>query len=196
MQSTGQTSTQAESLVPTHGSQMIYATTFPRINSLQPKSIARSLAPAAIAAAVWLTSAWPIDAQRRGASLPPTDWRPAPEYVALFAPAARADAYRAYVTKLTTGELLRSIENRAALGHPPRVWEARLESPLDAFGRSGPYDRLKLARLYGSRRVTVTRGPLTVDGRVVESWTIISPFPDPRLQRLETGTLILVLTLP
>src|SRR5215212_2916471 len=49
MQSTGQTSTHALSLVPTHGSQMIYATDVSRNNSLQPVSIARSLAAAAAA---------------------------------------------------------------------------------------------------------------------------------------------------
>jgi hypothetical protein len=50
--------------------------------------------------------------------------------------------------------------------------------------------------VYGARRARVARGPRVVDGRVVESWTLISPYPDPGLQRLEPGTLLIVLKVP
>ncbi len=141
------------------------------------------------------------------------DWREAPEYVALFTPAARAGAYRAYVSPLPIDAVLRILEGdvEAALGRdvgaafrrpdtsllrPPGAWEARPVGVLDAFGRSGAYDRLKLARLYGGRNVEVARGPRAAGGRVVESWSLVSPYPAPSLERIEAGTLILVVTLP
>jgi len=68
--------------------------------------------------------------------------------------------------------------------------------PADAFGRSGDYDRSKLARLYGARRASVARGPRLENGRVVESWTLVSPYPSVALERLEPGTLLIVQRLP
>lgn len=126
----------------------------------------------------------------------PPDWREAPEYVTLFAPAAHADAYRAYVSPLAPDALVRTLDGDPALLRTPGAWEPRDETALDAFGRSGRYDRWTLARLYGARRVRAARGPRTVDGRVAESWLLVSPYPDPALQRLQPGTLILVLALP
>ena len=46
--------------------------------------------------------------------------------------------------------------------------------PLDAFGNAGSYDRAKLARLYGGRRVTVVRG-WRRDGDRFESVPRLSP---------------------
>jgi hypothetical protein len=115
-------------------------------------------------------------------------WREAPEYVRLFA--ARGDrsaAYRAYVTTLD----LDAVRQRIGV-----QWEARALLPLDAFGQTGAYDRWALLRLYGAQRPRVARGPKAMDGRVAESWTLISPYPDTTLQRLEEGTLVLVLRMP
>ena len=67
--------------------------------------------------------------------------------------------------------------------------------PYDAFGLSGSYNRWKVAGLYRSRRAQVARGP-RVDQGQTESWTLISPYPDETLQRLESGTLIIVLRIP
>ncbi len=198
---------------------MIYATEVSRNNSLQPESIVRGLGPAAAATlclalicptSACLTPALAV-ASGAGASLragPPAqgraDWREAPEYVALFTPAARADAYRAYVSTLPIDAVLRILEGDvgAAFGRPDTsllrpagAWEARPVGVLDAFGRSGPYDRLKLARLYGGRSVEVARGPRAAGGRVVESWSLVSPYPAASLERIEAGTLIIVLTL-
>lgn len=196
MQSTGQTSTQAVSLVPTHGSQMIYATTISRINPLQPKSIARWLVTAAAAAAC-LGATVPAAAQRAaqpGTTEPPGTASPA--HVALFAPTAHAAAYRAYVSPLTPEALLSTLADDPAAVRTPGAWTVRRDAPLDAFGRSGPYNRSRLARLYGSRAVSVARGARAAGGRVTESWTLLSPYPDPSLERLESGTLVLILTVP
>jgi hypothetical protein len=64
--------------------------------------------------------------------------------------------------------------------------------PYDAFGLSGSYNRWKVAGLYRSRRAQVARGPRLNQGEF-ESWTLIAPYPDETLQRLETGTLVIVL---
>jgi hypothetical protein len=92
--------------------------------------------------------------------------------------------------------VLRGLESDPALLRGPGAWQPRSVSPTDAFGQAGRYDRWGLARLYGPERPRVARG-VRVDGnRIVESWTLISPFPDPTLQRLERGTLLIVLALP
>jgi hypothetical protein len=59
---------------------------------------------------------------------------------------------------------------------------------LDAFGTAGPYDRSKLARLYGGTRARVARRWRQTDGRL-ESTTFISPYPDASLERLLSGTM-------
>src|SRR5919198_5532073 len=61
-----------------------------------------------------------------------------------------------------------------------------LDAP-DAFGRAGRYDRAALARLYGGRRPRVAHG-WRRRGDVFESVTLISPYPDASLSRLNPGT--------
>lgn len=61
---------------------------------------------------------------------------------------------------------------------------------LDAFGSAGRYDRSTLSQLYGGRRVRVMRG-WRRDGARFESVTLLSPYPDAALARLNEGTLIL-----
>jgi hypothetical protein len=79
--------------------------------------------------------------------------------------------------------------------HPPGAWAARALIPYDAFGLSGGYNRWKVAGLYKSRRAQVARGPRMDQGQM-ESWMLVAPYPDLGLQRLEAGTLILVLRIP
>jgi hypothetical protein len=228
MQSTGQTSTQAVSFVPTHGSVMMYATlmsskpTKGDALDVQPRSITRpSRTPvraagttmavlAATAIAVWACTnlraaaqalgAGPSTAARSGASTVPSTvltagWREAPEYVGLFAPSSRRDAYRAYVSAAGIEATLTQILMDPGVLHPPGAWTAQAMIPYDAFGLSGSYNRWRVAGLYRSRRVQVVRGPRLEQGRL-ESWTLVAPFPDQDLQRLEPGTLIIVLRMP
>ena len=124
-------------------------------------------------------------------------WREAPAYRSLFAPmTTHADAYRMYVSARDLDAVLRALQADQSLLRPPGAWQPRDMSPFDAFGQTGRYDRSRLARLYGGRGARVARGPKALDGRVVESWTLISPYPDPALQRLEPGTLLIVLKIP
>jgi hypothetical protein len=68
-----------------------------------------------------------------------------------------------------------------------------LES-LEAFGGAGSYDRSRLARLYGGARVRVARGWTESAGRF-ESVTLLSPYPDASLSRLNPGTMVIRWTL-
>jgi hypothetical protein len=144
-----------------------------------------------------LRSAEPFDAAQ-GRPVDPTQgrpWRDAPEYLRLFAPAAHRDDYRAYVSPLGLDETLTALLADPAVQRPSGAWEPRSMVPFDAFGRTGSYNRWKLAGLYGSRRARVARGP-RVDHGQSESWMLVAPYPDPALQHLEPGTLIIVLTIP
>jgi hypothetical protein len=108
-----------------------------------------------------------------------------------------ADAYRMYVSARDLDAVLRALQADQSLLRPPGAWQpARHESLWTRSGRPARYDRSRLARLYGGRGARVARGPKALDGRVVESWTLISPYPDPALERLEPGTLLIVLKLP
>jgi hypothetical protein len=87
----------------------------------------------------------------------------------------------------TTGE---AIETVTAAGAADQVHYGGVEAleSLDAFGRAGPYDRSRLARLYGGTRVRVVHGwRATPDA--FTSVTLLSPYPDPSLSRLLPGTL-------
>lgn len=124
-------------------------------------------------------------------------WRAAPGYLALFAPAdGRAAAYRAHVSPLDLDAVLRRLEADSSLVRAPGAWQARPLPPTDAFGQAGRYDRGTLARLYGAQQPRVARGSRSEGGRIVESWTLVSPYPDTALRRLEAGTLLVVLRLP
>ncbi|MBI2187226.1 MAG: hypothetical protein HYU37_08920 [Acidobacteria bacterium] len=121
-------------------------------------------------------------------------WRDAPALAALFAPAGpRAPAYRASVSPLDLDAVLRALADDPALVRAPGAWEPRALPPTDAFGLAGRYDRLRVARLYGSRQPRVARGARLADDGALETWTLISPYPDATLRRLEPGTLLLVL---
>jgi hypothetical protein len=122
-------------------------------------------------------------------------WRDAPEYVSLLAPQAHHSAYRAYVSPLGLEATLKQVLADPAVLHPPGAWTPQAMIPYDAFGLSGGYNRWNVAGLYRSRRAQVARGPRLAEGQL-ESWTLIAPYPDAALQRLEPGTLIIVLRIP
>jgi hypothetical protein len=112
-------------------------------------------------------------------------WTESPRHRTLVTPPALpAGIYRTYVSPAPLDELA------AGLGLTPES-----VVPLDAFGQSGGYNRWALARLYGARRPRVARMPRLENGQVVEAWTLVSPYPDPAMRRLEPGTLLIVLRL-
>jgi hypothetical protein len=120
----------------------------------------------------------------------------APVYVPLFTPrGVPPGTYRAFTTERPFDATLAAVPRDPSPPGSAPVFEPQLEIASDAFGQSGGYNRWKLALLYGARRVRVARGPRLEDGRVVEAWTLISPYPDPTLDRLHEGTLLIVLRL-
>ena len=66
--------------------------------------------------------------------------------------------------------------------------EVEALGPLDAFGAGGTYNRSMMSRLYGGMRAKVVRG-WAESGERFTSITLISPYPDPTLQRLNDGTM-------
>jgi hypothetical protein len=114
-------------------------------------------------------------------------WTENPEFRRLFTPRAVPDGtYQTFVTPRSIDDVLADVEAGV---------DARAVVALEAFGQSGDYNRWIVARLYGARRARVARFPRMENGEVVEAWTLISPYPDPTLQRLEPGTLLIVLRL-
>jgi hypothetical protein len=190
--------------VPTQGSQMIYATHHSRNwYFVQARSIPRTFWSAAAAAAVIGALLPGAPAAQPSALARPADppsqaarWREAPDFVALFVPRPYRAAYRAFVSPLGLDAALRTVASDEHSLHPPGAWIPRRESPPDAFGAGGPYDRWKLARVFGSRQPEVARGPRGGDGLVDESWTLVSPYPSPDLTRLEPGTLLIAVRVP
>jgi hypothetical protein len=150
---------------------------------LQIESITRRFA-ATLGALVALAAAALLGAE---------PWRDAPDYLRLFAPASHRSDYRTSVSPLPLDDVLRGLAGDGSLAKAAGAWTPRFEYALDAFGRSGPYDRWKVARLYGPRQARVARGARMEGGRLVESWTLISPYPSADLERLEPGTLRIVL---
>ncbi len=152
---------------------------------------------AGMAALLILAWAPPFGRARDSATQsPPGTWRIAPEYVRLFAPRrAHAAAYDAYVSPLDLDAVMRQLAPDPALLHPPGAWTPAALLPSDAFGQTGGYDRWRVERLYGARRAMVARGPRGEDGHPTQAWTLISPYPDPTLEHLEPGTLLIVLDL-
>jgi hypothetical protein len=188
---------------------MMYATLVssdPRSSSIaRRKRLITGLVIALLLACTDLRSAQPFDSTPfDSAQGRPSDsaqgrqgrpWRDAPEYLRLFAPLAHREDYRVYVSPLGLDETLKAVLADPAVHRPSGAWDPRPMIPFDAFGRTGSYNRWQLAGVYGSRRARVARGPRDDHGRS-ESWMLVAPYPDPALQHLEPGTLIIVLTIP
>ena len=86
---------------------------------------------------------------------------------------------------------LRALDPTAA----PGAWEVERAGVFDVFGGEGPYDKARLARLFGGSLPSVARGTLvTSAGR--RAFTLISPFPDASLSSLRPGTMVIVTRLP
>jgi hypothetical protein len=103
---------------------------------------------------------------------------------ALFTP-ARPEVGR-YEVCITADPLAASVEQGAADG--VHFGDVQTLEAFEAFGAAGPYNRTALARLYGGTRVHVARGWARRDDRF-ESVTLLSPYPNPSLVRLDPGTM-------
>lgn len=113
-------------------------------------------------------------------------------YIVTVLPSPMAEARQAVMRALGVEAPPAGPVAPAPLGHP---WAVRRLEAAEAFGTSGTYEPVRLARLFNGRRAEVCRGPVIRGGEVVASVTLISPYPDPFLSRLVSGTLVLVLVL-
>jgi len=121
------------------------------------------------------------------------NWIESPAHVRLFAPPAHQSDYRAFVSTAAFDDVLRRL--KAAQPGPPGAWTPDSVSPLDAFGQSGSYNRFQLSRVYLGKRPRAAHGPwVTTDG--LESWTLVSPYPNAGLDEVEPGTLLIALRVP
>jgi hypothetical protein len=119
--------------------------------------------------------------------LAPPGWTENPLFRSLFTPPrVPAGTYATFVTPRAIDDVLAEMNADV---------DPQAQVALEAFGQSGGYNRWKLARLYGATRARVARIPHVENGQVVGAWTLISPYPDPSLERLEPGTLLIVLRL-
>lgn len=126
----------------------------------------------------------------------PAGLREEPAFARLFTPkAVPPGTYRTYVSSQDLDGILSAIRADPSFEHENGSFEAQSVIASEAFGQSGGYNRWKLALLYGAKRTRVARGPRREHGRVIEAWTLISPYPDVQLERLNNGTLVIVLSL-
>jgi hypothetical protein len=126
----------------------------------------------------------------------PAGFTEAPRFVPLFTPrGVPPGTYRTYVSNDPLDAVLARLAPDASLRHGNGSFTPQSVGPADAFGQSGGYNRWKVALLYGAQRARVARGPRLENGLPVEAWTLISPYPDAQLERLNPGTLLIVLHL-
>ncbi len=121
-------------------------------------------------------------------------WLDTSDYLSLVAPVNQHQAYAITVTPATLENVLVEVATDQMAVHAPGAWQPRNESAQDVFGTAGLYNRWLLARLYGSQQPRVARGARMDRGRVVESWTLVSPYPSADLRTLHPGTMRLILT--
>jgi hypothetical protein len=120
-----------------------------------------------------------------------------PDIVAtrLFTPPAAAGTSCVVRSALSIDALARDYARREP-GSPFGAWRVSPSPPLDAFDAAARFDRHRLARLYGSRRPLIARGPIERNGRIVASLTLIAPYPDTALSKLLPGTMVIVFWIP
>lgn len=126
---------------------------------------------------------------------PPLGTR-SPRLERLFTPpAAPAGLYEVYERNVPIEELaaaFRRLDVRPRTG----AWEPKRLGAGDAFGAEGAYDRARLALLLGGGRITTVRGSLHSPDGSVTAYTLLSPYPDAALTRLQTGTMTIVFHVP
>ncbi len=106
------------------------------------------------------------------------------------------DTYRVYVTDAPITHVATAFRDAAPASHAEGAWDIQQMDPLDAYGASGAYDRARVACVYLGVRARVARGPIVIDDKTVRSMTLVSPYPDPTLSRLNPGTLIIEFQIP
>jgi hypothetical protein len=125
---------------------------------------------------------------------------PAPALAKQFTPRhAPAGAYEVVVLEggiqRAREQVLEAVRSASATVPPGEALALQSLDPLQAFGRAGTYSQTTVARLYTGRKANVVRIPVEQHGRTIAAITLISPYPDPTLSRLEEGTMLILLNI-
>jgi hypothetical protein len=78
---------------------------------------------------------------------------------------------------------------------PVGAWKPERRDALEAFEAASRAHRFRIAELYRGVHPVVARGSLMRGGQRT-AYTLISPYPDASLTRLEPGTMIIVFHIP
>ena len=118
-----------------------------------------------------------------------------PALTALFTPLhPRVGRYEVCTTPDPIERVVAEWADPTLDGIPHTYGRIETLEPLEALGGAGAYDRFAIARLYVGRRVQVARGWHQYEDRF-ESVTLLSPYPDSSLTRLNGGTMVIRFTL-
>jgi hypothetical protein len=134
----------------------------------------------------------PLNTQAHPGGTLPLDLGPEDAaYRDLFTPASSPPGtftvYRSAEDIRALAARLRSFDATPA----PGAWDVDRTGVFDAFGAEPPYDKGRLARLFGGSSPWVARGSLaTPRGRIAVA--LISPYPDLAITTLRQGTLVIV----
>jgi hypothetical protein len=121
-------------------------------------------------------------------------WQESPALARSFTPQqAPPGTYRAYTSGLSFEDALTDVKRDPLMTVWPGAWKVERQSPADVFGQGAGYNRWALALLYRATTPRVARGPRIEGGQTVEAWTLVSPYPNPAMDRLEPGTLLIVM---
>jgi hypothetical protein len=129
-----------------------------------------------------------------GACVPgstPSLGQPRPDLARMFTPlAAPAGVYAVSTTSEPIGALASALK-ACDVAPAEGAWALTRHEGHEAFGQAGIYDRTRLAQLFAGRRLTVVRGSLARAGEL-DAYTLISPYPNAALDRIEPGTMVIV----
>lgn len=116
-------------------------------------------------------------------------------YRELFTPSSSPPGtfavYRSAEDLTSLAARLRALDAHPAAG----AWDVEKTGVFDAFGAEGPYDKGRLARLFGGSSPRAARGSLVMPPARV-AVALISPYPDLAITSLQRGTLVIVTRLP
>jgi hypothetical protein len=116
-------------------------------------------------------------------------------YRELFTPSSSPPGtfavYRSAEDLTSLAARLRALDAHPAAG----AWDVEKTGVFDAFGTEGPYDKGRLARLFGGSSPRAARGSLVMPPARV-AVALISPYPDLAITSLQRGTLVIVTRLP
>jgi hypothetical protein len=117
--------------------------------------------------------------------------QPRPELARIFTPLTAPPGV--YVVMATNRPIRDVADSLAACdpSPPAGAWKVTATEAHEAFGQAGIYDRLRLAQLFGGKRLDVVRGALAHDG-ARDAYTLISPYPDAAMTTTNGGTLVIV----